>query len=231
MSGSDKAVLNLYGRFSFVASDGRDIAPKSAKSQALLALVATSDGKGRGRLWLQKRLGPRSDPERAAISLRQALSEIRRALEEDRDLLFSDRRSVSLDLSRITIAAAAPGAEFLEGLGLSEAENGLGDWIQRQRQETHEPVAAPVVAPKTALPAKPIIVFKVLSEKGTEQELVEDIFVDCVARSLRETLLVDVHIGNLRRALGDAADEPRFVGTVRGVGYVIDPLPATRQGK
>jgi DNA-binding response OmpR family regulator len=31
--------------------------------------------------------------------------------------------------------------------------------------------------------------------------------------------LVDVHIGNLRKALGDAADEPRFVGTVRGVGY------------
>ncbi len=31
--------------------------------------------------------------------------------------------------------------------------------------------------------------------------------------------LVDVHIGNLRRAMGDAADEPRFVGTVRGVGY------------
>jgi DNA-binding response OmpR family regulator len=31
--------------------------------------------------------------------------------------------------------------------------------------------------------------------------------------------LVDVHIGNLRRAIGDPADEPRFVGTVRGVGY------------
>ena len=28
--------------------------------------------------------------------------------------------------------------------------------------------------------------------------------------------LVDVHIGNLRRALGDAADDPRFIGTVRG---------------
>jgi DNA-binding response OmpR family regulator len=38
--------------------------------------------------------------------------------------------------------------------------------------------------------------------------------------------LVDVHIGNLRRAIGDAADEPRFVGTVRGVGYkcVAQPL-------
>ncbi len=37
--------------------------------------------------------------------------------------------------------------------------------------------------------------------------------------------VVDVHIRNLRRALGDSASEPRFIGTVRGVGYrfVADP--------
>lgn len=31
--------------------------------------------------------------------------------------------------------------------------------------------------------------------------------------------VVDVHVRNLRRALGDDADAPRWVGTVRGVGY------------
>ena len=31
--------------------------------------------------------------------------------------------------------------------------------------------------------------------------------------------LVDVHIGHLRRKLGDDANRPRFVRTVRGVGY------------
>ena len=38
--------------------------------------------------------------------------------------------------------------------------------------------------------------------------------------------VVDVHVRNLRKALGDPADEPRFIGTVRGVGYklVADPL-------
>lgn len=31
--------------------------------------------------------------------------------------------------------------------------------------------------------------------------------------------VVDVHIGNLRKVLGDDAANPRFIGTVRGVGY------------
>jgi DNA-binding response OmpR family regulator len=31
--------------------------------------------------------------------------------------------------------------------------------------------------------------------------------------------LVDVHVANLRRKLGDDPDNPRFVETVRGVGY------------
>ena len=33
--------------------------------------------------------------------------------------------------------------------------------------------------------------------------------------------LVDVHIANLRRRLGDDAEHPRFVETVRGVGYRV----------
>ena len=33
--------------------------------------------------------------------------------------------------------------------------------------------------------------------------------------------VVDVHIRNLRRALGDDAQDPRVVGTVRGVGYKL----------
>ncbi|NQV05272.1 response regulator transcription factor, partial [bacterium] len=31
--------------------------------------------------------------------------------------------------------------------------------------------------------------------------------------------VVDVHIGNVRKALGDDASDPLFIGTVRGVGY------------
>jgi DNA-binding response OmpR family regulator len=38
--------------------------------------------------------------------------------------------------------------------------------------------------------------------------------------------VVDVHVRNLRRALGDPADAPRFVGTVRGVGYKLVAAPS-----
>jgi len=31
--------------------------------------------------------------------------------------------------------------------------------------------------------------------------------------------IVDVHVGNLRKALGDSATQPRFIETLRGVGY------------
>ena len=39
--------------------------------------------------------------------------------------------------------------------------------------------------------------------------------------------VVDVHIRNLRKALGDDAHDPRFVGTVRGVGYRFEPEPVS----
>ncbi|MGJ9373248.1 response regulator [Nesterenkonia sp. CF4.4] len=37
--------------------------------------------------------------------------------------------------------------------------------------------------------------------------------------------LVDVHIGHLRRKLGDDPTNPRFIHTVRGIGYKTGPRP------
>jgi DNA-binding response OmpR family regulator len=36
---------------------------------------------------------------------------------------------------------------------------------------------------------------------------------------------IDVHVGRLRDKLGDDADRPRYVATVRGVGYRAAPAP------
>ena len=42
----------------------------------------------------------------------------------------------------------------------------------------------------------------------------------------REEHLVEVHVGNLRKKLGDNGREPRFIRTVRGVGYRMAPVEA-----
>lgn len=40
--------------------------------------------------------------------------------------------------------------------------------------------------------------------------------------------VIDVHVGHIRRKLGDDPDAPRFIETVRGVGYRFIPAAAER---
>lgn len=49
----------------------------------------------------------------------------------------------------------------------------------------------------------------------SRRQLIERIWGDAIG----EDHLVDVHVANLRRKLGDGATQQRFVVTVRGVGY------------
>lgn len=53
----------------------------------------------------------------------------------------------------------------------------------------------------------------VLSRRQLPQEIVRD------GPWVGNEHLVDVHIGHLRRKLGDDAASPRYIATVRGVGY------------
>jgi DNA-binding response OmpR family regulator len=50
----------------------------------------------------------------------------------------------------------------------------------------------------------------------TKEQLLERVWG---SSAYRDDHVVAVHIANLRRKLGDTSDEPRFVRTVRGVGY------------
>jgi DNA-binding response OmpR family regulator len=36
---------------------------------------------------------------------------------------------------------------------------------------------------------------------------------------------IDVHVSSLRRKLGDDAKDPRFIHTIRGVGYMLREEP------
>lgn len=60
-----------------------------------------------------------------------------------------------------------------------------------------------------ALSARPRLAF-------SRRQLIEAVWGD---NWVGDEHLVDVHIGHLRRKLGDDADQPRFIRTVRGVGY------------
>ncbi|MGC0249304.1 response regulator [Pseudactinotalea sp. Z1748] len=60
-----------------------------------------------------------------------------------------------------------------------------------------------------ALAARPHMVF-------TRRQLIETVWGP---NWVGDDNLVDVHIGHLRRKLGDKASAPRFIRTVRGVGY------------
>ncbi len=226
----EKLRLVLYGRFRFETADNCDVAPKSAKSQALLALLATSETGGRGRLWLQKRLWPGKEGDKASTSLRQALSEIRRGLDENRDVLEADRRSVTLDLSRVDLVPPTPGSEFLEGIQLLEGDHGIADWLEHHRavtipQPTHQVVNDTYV--HRAIPARPVVVFQTQSDKNSDLGLIEDIFVDCVARSMRETLSADVRVESV------TVDPNAFrveVQAYRGEGSTIGIRSRVRHG-
>ncbi len=56
---------------------------------------------------------------------------------------------------------------------------------------------------------------------SSADQLMEDVWG---YRSLGDARTVAVHMGNLRRKLGESKDEPRFIQTVRGAGYkLVDP--------
>jgi two-component system, OmpR family, alkaline phosphatase synthesis response regulator PhoP len=70
---------------------------------------------------------------------------------------------------------------------------------------------------------------RVLSEHPgwvyTREELLESVWGYSY---LGDSRLVDVHIANLRKKIGDDPSDPRFVRTVRGVGYKFQP-PSPQQ--
>jgi len=72
---------------------------------------------------------------------------------------------------------------------------------------------------------------RVLSEHPgwvyTREELLESVWGYSY---LGDSRLVDVHIANLRKKIGDDPSDPHYIRTVRGVGYKFQPAGAERPG-
>ena len=66
------------------------------------------------------------------------------------------------------------------------------------------------------LSSRPRVVF-------TRQQLLDNVWDGTTGAAPGDEHLVDIHIGHLRRKLGDDSRSPRYVLTVRGVGYRMGP--------
>ena len=58
----------------------------------------------------------------------------------------------------------------------------------------------------------------------SRDQLLDAVYGSNVGEILDRT--IDVHVGRLRSKLGDPAESPRFIATVRGAGYRLAPQPA-----
>jgi DNA-binding response OmpR family regulator len=93
-------------------------------------------------------------------------------------------------------------------------------------RDRHEVRVAGRLVPLTAVEFR--LLAALLDADGrvlTRDQLLDAVYGQDEAEILDRT--VDVHVGRLRDKLGDDADAPRYVATVRGVGYRAAPLPAT----
>ncbi|MEM8979198.1 MAG: SARP family transcriptional regulator [Pseudomonadota bacterium] len=165
--------LYLFGPFSLLGQDGTELAPKSKKSRAVLAMLALAPRGARSRVWLRHKLWSDKSEAQSAASLRQSLLEIRRSLGPIETRAFqTDQNTVTLNLDVVDIdlmqalkgeaelsdsGFTGPAGEdhFLEDLDINDAEfqswrvSELELWLQRfQSNDVQRPLApaSPVAA-------------------------------------------------------------------------------------
>ena len=115
--------LDLLGGFAVRDGEGREIAIRSKKAQALLAVLALSAGRPQARAKLTALLwSDRGEPQ-ARSSLRQTLSELRKAMpDQDPPVLTAGRDDVRLDPEVVAVDAAALDRLIEEGTTEALAE-------------------------------------------------------------------------------------------------------------
>lgn len=126
-----KIEICLSGQFAVYAKDGEDITPRGKKATAILALLAECETMKRARPWLQQMLWSDRGDEQARGSLRQTLFEIRQQFGSCGDALQSDRRSIWLDSSSVSVRPIENGRGFLQGIGVQDPK--FRDWLRRKR--------------------------------------------------------------------------------------------------
>jgi TolB-like protein len=234
--------LELLGPFRLLAPDGRRVDVSSRKSQALIAMLATSAGGDRTRSWLQGQLWGSRGQDQAQSSLRSELLRLRALLNtEDRQLLQADHARIWLDLNYIQIDAREPNSdgvgEFLEGLDIP-GEESFEDWLrnERARMESRSvgrlsirvngtgnaEVPAPLIVKDfSALPALAVLPFANLTGDPEQDYLAEGISEDLIDRLSRLRWL-PIIARSSSFAVRDTNPDPKTVGELLGARYLLE---------
>ncbi len=212
--------LRLYGPFAALWTAGDEIDLRSAKTKAMLALLATAPDGKRSRSWLQEMLWSYSDPEHGRASLRQTLSALRRTLGDRFEAhLLSTNDTVRLRLGTFEVVGTPSDGVFLEGIDVRS--EGFESWLRDMR--ACEPANAPLNAPfpnalrasgPSALarlrPAVAIVPFRsVVDDPGLQAA--GDVIAQDVTRALSRSPLFDVICHLSTRSLPiDTVDVPHL---------------------
>lgn len=189
-------MLRLYGPFSASWNEGREIDLRSAKLQALIAMLAVSPNQRRTRAWIQDMLWARSGGELGRASLRRGLSNLRRQFGDRFDSVFEvTNDALHLREGAVEVVGHPSDGEFLEGIDIRE--DAFEDWLSARRQAATASVAV-AIAPTTAssfseriTPSIAIIPFVSLPIDG-DNALLGDIVAQEITRALSRSHLLTV---------------------------------------
>lgn len=191
------AVFHLRGSFRIELPDGSNVTPKSAKAQALLAMLAVAPRGIRTREWLKSKLWSTRAPEQASGSLRQCLLQIRNSLGSAAQIISASRQNVSIDFDRVKISRDSRG-DLLEGIAIFD--DFFEAWLHEERRalsvQTHR---VPASLPKALerYPQRKII--SIVTNTSHDEPMMEwfvQVVSDAVTRLLNESFSVDVRSWN-----------------------------------
>ena len=131
-TGAPRLHIRLFGPFNLWWNQNDEVELRSAKSQALLALLATAPDGKRTRVWLQEVLWGRSGEFHGRASLRQSLVAVRSALGAASEGIFLiTQQTIRLRPDCIILIGEPFDGEFLEGIDVRE--DGFEEWLRTQR--------------------------------------------------------------------------------------------------
>ena len=177
---------------------GNDVAFKSAKAIALVALLLDAGGHRRSRRWIEGMLWPDSPPARASGSLRQVLALIRQKI--GADYIETNRSTIRLlDVVPDVEAnedARRRGQDFLEGLDVDGSD--FNEWLasRRANQEANPAVASVVASsePRVAAPARlPVYIYSDTRQASDTSRFVCNALTDAIGDLMSDFGEVEIY--------------------------------------